>query len=89
MAGAYHTPVRAAWGRLVPDAYRGRAHGVARTALRASQGGGVAVGGGVAQLLGSITGTIAGAGALGVLLAVRAVVSWRRAQRATAQGVTS
>ncbi|WP_440899166.1 MFS transporter, partial [Actinosynnema sp.] len=45
MAGAYHTPARAAWMRLLPDAYRGRAFGIARTALRTSQGGGMALAG--------------------------------------------
>ncbi|HEV7907169.1 MAG TPA: MFS transporter [Pseudonocardiaceae bacterium] len=79
LAGAYHTPARSAWGRVVPDAYRGRAHGIARTALRASQGGGMALGGTVAQILGSITVTIAGAGAVGVLLALRAAGAWSRA----------
>jgi len=84
IAGAFHTPARAAWGRSVPDPYRGRAHGIARTALRASQGGGMALGGTVAQVLGSITMTIAGAGAVGVLLALQAASAWTRANKSSA-----
>ncbi|GLZ32868.1 MFS transporter [Lentzea sp. NBRC 105346] len=88
LAGAFHTPARAAWGRVMPDAYRGRAHGIARTALRASQGGGMAIGGTVAQALGSITLTIAGAGAVGALLAIRAASSWSRANNEVSADVT-
>ncbi|TWP51343.1 MFS transporter [Lentzea tibetensis] len=88
LAGAFHTPARAAWGRTMPDAYRGRAHGIARTALRASQGGGMAIGGTVAQAVGSITLTIAGAGAVGALLAIRAASSWSRANNEVSADVT-
>ncbi|ATE52184.1 MFS transporter [Actinosynnema pretiosum] len=80
MAGAYHTPARAAWMRLLPDAYRGRAFGIARTALRTSQGGGMALAGVVAHAVGSVTATIAGAGGVGLLLAAQATVAWRRAR---------
>ncbi|MCP2164715.1 MFS transporter [Goodfellowiella coeruleoviolacea] len=89
MAGAYHTPARAVWGRSVPDAYRGRAHGIARTALRASQGGGMAVGGGAAQLAGSVTTALAGAGVLGVLLAWYGALSWRRLHRMANTGTSA
>ncbi|MEO6087050.1 MAG: MFS transporter [Umezawaea sp.] len=82
MAGAYHTPARAAWMRILPDAYRGRAYGIARTALRSSQGGGMAVAGVVAHVIGSVTATIAGAGGIGLLLAARATVAWHRARLA-------
>lgn len=80
MAGAYHTPARAAWMRILPDAYRGRAYGIGRAALRSSQGGGMAVAGVVAHSLGSVTATIAGAGGIGLLLATQATVAWRRAR---------
>ncbi|GAA3892327.1 MFS transporter [Saccharothrix violaceirubra] len=80
MAGAYHTPARSAWMRLLPDAYRGRAYGIGRAALRSSQGGGMAVAGVVAHAVGSVTATIAGAGGIGLLLATQATVSWRRAR---------
>ncbi|MEJ2857367.1 MULTISPECIES: MFS transporter [unclassified Saccharothrix] len=83
MAGAYHTPARSAWMRILPDAYRGRAYGIARTALRSSQGGGMALAGVVAHALGSVTATLAGAGAIGVLLAGHATVAWNRARART------
>ncbi|CAL9651948.1 MFS transporter [Saccharothrix sp. NPDC042600] len=83
MAGAYHTPARSAWMRILPDAYRGRAYGIARTALRSSQGGGMALAGVVAHAIGSVTATLAGAGAIGVLLAGHATVAWNRARART------
>ncbi|KAA2262350.1 MFS transporter [Solihabitans fulvus] len=89
MAGAYHTPARSAWGRIMPNAYRGRAHGIARTALRASQGGGMALGGVLAQLLGSVSTAVAGAGGVGVLLALRAALGWNRARRIANAEVTT
>ncbi len=83
MAGAYHTPARSAWMRILPDAYRGRAYGIARTALRSSQGGGMALAGVVAHAIGSVTATLAGAGAIGLLLAGQATVAWNRARTRT------
>ncbi|MFE2753806.1 MFS transporter [Actinosynnema sp. NPDC059335] len=80
MAGAYHTPARSAWMRILPDAYRGRAYGIGRAALRSSQGGGMALAGVVAHSVGSVTATIAGAGGIGLLLATQATVAWRRAR---------
>ncbi|KOV78653.1 MFS transporter [Nocardia sp. NRRL S-836] len=80
IGGAYHTPARAAWMRLLPDQYRGRAYGIGRAALRSSQGGGMALAGVVAHSLGSITATIAGAGGIGLLLATQATFAWRRAR---------
>jgi predicted MFS family arabinose efflux permease len=80
MAGAYHTPARSAWMRILPDGYRGRAYGISRAALRTSQGGGMAVAGVVAHTVGSVTATIAGAGGIGILLATQAAVAWRRAR---------
>ncbi len=80
MAGAYHTPARSAWMRILPDGYRGRAYGISRAALRTSQGGGMAAAGVVAHTVGSVTATIAGAGGIGILLATQAAVSWRRAR---------
>ncbi|MBW4718870.1 MFS transporter [Saccharothrix obliqua] len=83
MAGAYHTPARSAWMRILPDEYRGRAYGIARTALRSSQGGGMALAGVVAHAIGSVTATLAGAGAIGLLLAGQATVAWNRARSRT------
>ncbi|GAB2871971.1 MFS transporter [Lentzea nigeriaca] len=80
IGGAYHTPARSAWMRLLPDQYRGRAYGIGRAALRSSQGGGMALAGVVAHSVGSITATIAGAGGIGLLLATQATFAWRRAR---------
>jgi MFS family permease len=80
IGGAYHTPARSAWMRLLPDQYRGRAYGIGRAALRSSQGGGMALAGVVAHSIGSITATIAGAGGIGLLLATQATFAWRRAR---------
>ncbi|SDG97417.1 Predicted arabinose efflux permease, MFS family [Lentzea fradiae] len=80
IGGAYHTPARAAWMRLLPDQYRGRAYGIGRAALRSSQGGGMALAGVVAHSVGSVTATIAGAGGIGLLLATHATFAWRRAR---------
>ncbi|MFD4643833.1 MFS transporter [Lentzea sp. NPDC058436] len=80
IGGAYHTPARSAWMRLLPDQYRGRAYGIGRAALRSSQGGGMALAGVVAHSVGSVTATIAGAGGIGLLLATQATFAWRRAR---------
>ncbi|SMD22785.1 MFS transporter [Lentzea albidocapillata] len=80
IGGAYHTPARSAWMRLLPDQYRGRAYGIGRAALRSSQGGGMALAGVVATSIGSVTATIAGAGGIGLLLATQATFAWRRAR---------
>ncbi|WP_245733440.1 MFS transporter [Lentzea jiangxiensis] len=80
IGGAYHTPARAAWMRLLPDQYRGRAYGIGRAALRSSQGGGMALAGVVAHSIGSVTATIAGAGGVGLLLATHATFALRRAR---------
>jgi MFS family permease len=80
IGGAYHTPARSAWMRLLPDQYRGRAYGIGRAALRSSQGGGMALAGVVAHSIGSVTATIAGAGGVGLLLATQATIAWRRAR---------
>ncbi|MGW4212763.1 MFS transporter [Lentzea sp. NPDC004789] len=80
IGGAYHTPARSAWMRLLPDEYRGRAYGIGRAALRSSQGGGMALAGVVAHSIGSVTATIAGAGGVGLLLATQATIAWRRAR---------
>jgi predicted MFS family arabinose efflux permease len=76
--GAYHITASATFNTMVPNEIRGGAIGLARTGLRVSQGVGVALGGLVAELLGSALTTVALAGALGVLIAVPAAVSWAR-----------
>ena len=76
--GAYQITVSATFSTLVPNEIRGGAFGVIRTGLRVSQGVGVAIGGAVAEAIGSSTTTIAWAGALGVLIAIPATVAWAR-----------
>jgi len=82
--GAYQITVSATFNTLVPNEIRGGAFGVIRTGLRVSQGIGVAIGGAVAQGIGSATTTIALAGGLGVLIAVPTTVAWARQNRAAA-----
>ncbi|HEY0452693.1 MFS transporter [Actinophytocola sp.] len=79
--GAYQITVSATFNTLVPNEIRGGAFGVIRTGLRVSQGIGVAIGGAVAELLGSTTTTIALAGVLGVAIAIPATVAWARLNR--------
>lgn len=79
--GAYQITVSATFNTLVPNEIRGGAFGVIRTGLRVSQGIGVAIGGAVAQGIGSTTTTIALAGGLGVVIAIPATVAWARLNR--------
>jgi MFS family permease len=79
--GAYQITVAATFTSWVPDSVRGGAFGVARTGLRVAQGVGVAVGGVLAQAIGSARGAIVVAGVLGVLLAVPAALAWHRQYR--------
>ena len=80
--GAYQITVSATFNSLVPNDIRGGAFGIIRTGLRVSQGIGVAIGGAVAQGIGSATNTIAIAGVAGVVIAVPAAVAWARLNRA-------
>jgi MFS family permease len=79
--GAYQITVSATFNTLVPNEIRGGAFGVIRAGLRVSQGIGVAIGGAVAEGIGSATTTIALAGAVGVLIAVPTTVVWARQNR--------
>ena len=82
MFGAYQITVSATFNSLVPNDIRGGAFGIIRTGLRVSQGIGVAIGGAVAQGIGSATNTIALAGVVGVVIAIPAAVAWARLNRA-------
>ncbi|MCT2587909.1 MFS transporter [Actinophytocola gossypii] len=87
--GAYQITVSATFTSLVPDEIRGGAFGIIRTGLRVSQGVGVAVGGAVAEGIGSTTTTIALAGALGLAIAIPTSVAWARHTNPSRQtGVT-
>ncbi|WP_236789457.1 MFS transporter [Amycolatopsis sp. GM8] len=80
-AGAYIVTVGASFITWVPNELRGGAGGLYRTGLRVAQGVGVAVGGALAQWLGSATTAITIAGAAGVVLGIPLAVSWARLQR--------
>lgn len=79
--GAYQITVVATFTSWVPDGVRGGAFGVARTGLRVAQGVGVALGGALAQAIGSARDAIVIAGSAGLLLAVPAALAWRRQYR--------
>lgn len=82
-ASAYHLTANAAFVRGLPDRSRGQAFGLAATALRISQGGGILLAGVAAEHVGSGQ-AIAAAGALGVLAAAGAGTAWRHADRSAA-----
>ena len=77
---AYQVTAGATFIRMVPDAGRGQAFGLAGSGLIAAQGLGLAAGGLLASVLGSVAVTIAVAGAAGTLLAVPAAAAWHRAR---------
>ncbi|WP_035302985.1 MFS transporter [Actinokineospora inagensis] len=83
--GAYQITVMAVFNSIVPNEIRGGAFGTARTGLRVSQGLGVALGGLVAELVGSAMNAVALAGLLGVLIAVPMTMVWSRIHEAPEQ----
>ena len=76
--GAYQITASATFMRAVPDAHRGQAFGLAGSGLIAVQGLGVALGGLLAQALGSPARAIALAGAAGLVVGLPAAAAWRR-----------
>ncbi|SER02888.1 Predicted arabinose efflux permease, MFS family [Lentzea xinjiangensis] len=74
-ASAYHLVANTRFVRAVPDASRGQAFGLAVTALRVSQGAGIALAGLAAETLPAHQ-VAAAAGALGVLAAGGAAALW-------------
>ncbi|MGW4211001.1 MFS transporter [Lentzea sp. NPDC004789] len=74
-ASAYHLVANTTFVRAVPDSSRGQAFGLAVTALRVSQGLGVALAGLAAETLAAHL-VVAAAGALGVLAAGGAATAW-------------
>ncbi|RZU22337.1 MFS transporter [Kribbella rubisoli] len=79
-ASAYHLPTSAAFVQAVPDRQRGKAFGVAGTALKGSQGLGILLVGLLAGPFGA-SGALAVMGVTGALLAVAAGGAWARARR--------
>jgi len=86
--GAYQIAVSATFNTLVPNEIRGGAFGVIRAGLRVSQGIGVAIGGAVAEAIGSASTTIALAGVAGVVIAIPATIAWSRQNRAQNKNAT-
>lgn len=83
LACAYQAPANATFVAAVPDARRGQAFGLAVTALRVTQGLGVAAAGVVAEATHPST-AVALAGAVGLLAAALAALAWARARRSPA-----
>jgi MFS family permease len=77
-AGAYNLTASTLFVQAVPDARRGQAFGLAVTALRVAQGAGVVLAGITAEHLPPHQ-VVAIAGALGVLAAIGAGLSWGNA----------
>ncbi len=75
-AGAYIITVSATFSTWVPNSKRGSAGGVYRTGLRVAQGLGVALGGALAEWLGSTVDTVALVGVIGLVVAVPVAVAW-------------
>ncbi|MGW7685567.1 MFS transporter [Kribbella sp. NPDC054772] len=80
VASAYHLPTSAAFIQAVPDHQRGKAFGVAGTALKGSQGLGILLAGVLAEPLGAAD-ALAVTGAAGAVLAALAGAAWARARR--------
>lgn len=78
ICSAYQTIASTTFVRLVPDDRRGQALGFARSSMIAGQGVGVALGGVLAQSVGSPSGAIAIAGAAGTVLAAILALAWAR-----------
>ncbi|MFC6093915.1 MFS transporter, partial [Saccharothrix lopnurensis] len=66
------------WPEAAPDEQRGQCLGLAATALRTAQGGGIVLAG-LAATATSAAFVVAAAGGLGVLGALLATLAWRRA----------
>lgn len=81
-AGAYIITVGATFITWVPNHMRGSAGGLYRTGLRVAQGLGIALGGAIADLIGSSSSTIALAGATGVILTIPVAMAWSGSQKA-------
>ncbi|MFD8498591.1 MFS transporter [Amycolatopsis sp. NPDC059657] len=79
--GAYIITVTATFSTWVPNELRGSAGGLYRTGLRVVQGLGVALGGAVAQLIGSAANAIALAGLVGMIVAIPTALSWAKVRR--------
>lgn len=84
VACAYQAPANAAFVAAVPDAHRGQAYGLAMTALRVTQGLGVALAGVLAEITRPSTAVVT-AGLVGILAAVGGAIAWARAARSAVE----
>ncbi len=80
MASGYQLLANTTFVRVVPDEVRGQAFGLAVTALRVSQGLGIAAAGAVAEWWPVHT-VVAAAGVMGAVAAGGAVWTWRQSTR--------
>jgi hypothetical protein len=79
---AYQVTASSTFMRLVPDAARGQAFGLAGSGLIAVQGIGLVLGGVLVLGMGSAGRTVAVIAAAGILFAIPAALGWHRARRA-------
>ncbi|MET8758327.1 MFS transporter [Lentzea sp. NPDC004782] len=84
LASSYQLLANTVFMRLVPNASRGQAFGLAVTALRVSQGVGIALAGAAAEWW-PVHRVVAVAGLGGAVVAAGAAWSWRRAARSGVQ----
>ncbi|MER5897456.1 MFS transporter [Streptomyces sp. NPDC001876] len=84
VCSAYQITAGATFVLLTPAGQRGQVLGLARSGLTAMQGIGVAAGGLAAELSGSSSDTIGGAGLVGTLCAILVAFAWSRARGAGA-----
>lgn len=77
---AYQVTASATFMRIVPDAGRGQAFGLAGSGLIAVQGIGLVAGGVLVGVIGSVASTVAAVGAAGTLVAIPAAAAWHRAR---------
>lgn len=83
---AYHVAASATFIQLVPDAGRGQAFGLAGSGLIAAQGLGLVAGGVLVSVLGTVPAAVTTSTAVGIVVAVPAVLAWRRASRSGPAG---
>jgi MFS family permease len=81
LCAAYQVIASTTFMRLVPDAERGQAFGLAGSGLIAVQGVGLVVAGALVSVLRSPAHTIAVIAAVGVVTAVPVALAWQRARR--------
>lgn len=87
--GAYQITASTAFVRLVPDAGRGQAFGLARSGLIASQGLGIVGGGALAEGVDSAATAITVAGCAGLVVGALIAYAWHRAISSVPRSITN